>query len=407
MRKKILVITGAGASVELGMPSVKEIDDLFNIWLKGHLEIENQKISFFQYLKDKVDDLYRQNRVGFKDKTNFEEILYTSLLLSSIHSKKHPLNAFVNLDSFPLVKRFEDTPKNIESHDFIFMAQFLVDKLLAEFRKRCINVQTIKPVEFKSMKEFLQQLNKEFDLGIITLNYDNILLQALPTLSTGFLQSGEFDPDKIINSKQWHFCYHLHGSVHFDMKGNKTDMHQIKWNHDLNSVFQQNSVGRNTENTIEEVSTLTSNIVAGYNKTYQIQRFPFSLYYADLFKKIHEAEGFIFIGYGFNDFHLNNVVRESLLRNRKRPVIVVSWSDKKEDCLQYRHDNWSYNLCKTIPVNAHEVSIKGKTIPPLMEELKSDNLMEISNNQNYPLAIWHNGFIEICKYYDLVKNTIN
>jgi len=39
MKKKLLLITGAGASIDFGMPSVKEIDSLFDNWLLGELAI--------------------------------------------------------------------------------------------------------------------------------------------------------------------------------------------------------------------------------------------------------------------------------------------------------------------------------------------------------------------------------
>jgi len=408
MKKKILLITGAGASMDFGMPSVKEIDSLFDTWLAGILEIDNSSMSLYKYMQDKVNVHYKSaGKIGMKECTNFEEILYTSMQLSSILNRdiKNSLNIFVKLDEFPKIKRYSIS-KNIDGSDFSFMAGYLVDKLLEDFRKKCLNVQQNYKNQLDILKKLFNELNNDFEIGVVTLNYDNILLQAKPDLRTGFLQSGDFSPDDIINSNGWNFCYHLHGSVHFDMQGNKLDMHQIKWNNDLRSTLKQNSIGRGSQFTNEGIDIITSNIIAGYNKTNQILRYPFSIYYSDMIRKINEADGFIFIGYGFNDYHINRAFKESLIRNRKRSVVVIDYADDKTDCLEYSDKNKTYNLCYTIPVNTDEVGIRNESIPPSMSKLKRENLMEVSKNPNYPLALWYNGLLDICNHYDVLRNEL-
>ena len=408
MKKKILLITGAGASIDFGMPSVREIDTLFEKWLSGILEIDGSNMTLYRYLQDRINDYYVScGNVGMKKQTNFEEVLYTSMQLSSISTKykKNPLNAFFNLDTFPKIKNFS-TSKDIEGSDFSFMVQYVVDKLFEDFIGRCLKVQQNYKNEFKSLKGLFDKLNNEFEIAVVTLNYDNVILQTMPDLKTGFSPTGDFLPNEIIRSSDWHFCYHLHGSVHFDMKGDEIDMHRIKWNNDLNSTFMQNSSGRNSQLTNESVDVITSNIIAGYNKTNQIIRYPFSLYYSDMIRKVNEADGFIFMGYGFNDYHLNHAFWESLIRNRKRPVVVVDYADNNTNCFHLRQDNWTYNLHQTIPVNGYEVSLKGMKCAPIMQDIKQRNLMEVSNNPVTPFALWYNGLSEICKHYDVLRKEL-
>ncbi len=42
-KKKLMVVLGTGASVELGMPSVNDIDDLFNKWSLKQYGLANDK----------------------------------------------------------------------------------------------------------------------------------------------------------------------------------------------------------------------------------------------------------------------------------------------------------------------------------------------------------------------------
>ena len=42
MSKKLLIIVGAGASIDFGMPTVKKIDNLFETWGKEILPLKNR-----------------------------------------------------------------------------------------------------------------------------------------------------------------------------------------------------------------------------------------------------------------------------------------------------------------------------------------------------------------------------
>jgi NAD-dependent SIR2 family protein deacetylase len=53
--KKLLIIIGAGASLDFGMPSVTEIDKLFNSWASRHLPLaNNERENLYTWVKDKV-----------------------------------------------------------------------------------------------------------------------------------------------------------------------------------------------------------------------------------------------------------------------------------------------------------------------------------------------------------------
>ena len=150
---------------------------------------------------------------------------------------------------------------------------------------------------------------------------------------------------------------------------------------------------------------LTSVIVVGYGKTNQIQRVPFRTYYAQLDKIVESSEAVLFLGYGFNDLHLNNCFYSIRKGNFKKPVVVIDYADKKHppSPLQIRSDTWSYNL-KTMPFfNYNEMGTdKGKSAPYIPESINNREF-EISKNPNYPLAVWYGGFLEACRNYSKIK----
>ena len=412
-----MVVVGAGASIKLGMPSVYEIDKLFCDWSKEHYKLaEDENQSLYSYIHCKINHQYYSlnRKSALVKKTNFEEVLYVILQLSAALSDdgdnryNFPMNAFHDLKEFPKIISFE-RGKFVDGNDLRQLCFSLIDKLIYEFRERCKTAKASNPENFEHFKNFITQLNNDYDVAFISLNYDNLITQVCPGLFTGFDEnSGLFDAVSVYERDRWGLIYHLHGSVHFDMQGDKSDMHDIKWNSDLYSKFGANSLSRSAQGTTEGIRMPTSVIVTGYGKTNQIQRLPFRTYYSRLDEIALTADKFLFLGYGFNDLHLNNCFHSIRKGKIAKSVVVVDWAEDTKDPLQFRCDRWSYNLCQTLQVNASEMVNQGcQHAAPVIADLKSNDEFEISNNPKTPLAIWYDGFIKACQNYGKIKEEID
>ncbi len=407
-----MVVVGAGASIELGMPSVGDVDRLFSEWaIDGYQLANDEDKTLYCYIRDEVNRHYSLNpKQGLHKETNFEEILYVMLQLSAALGDDNyslPTNAFFELRKLPKIKSYTGD-KFVNGNDLRQLCSKLVDKLTDEFRTRCKVSKERNEKNFHVFENFIKQLSTDYDVAFVTLNYDNLITQACPFLFTGFDGNGTFDPVSIYERSDWGLIYHLHGSVHFDMQGDGLDMHAIKWNADLNSTFSGNSSGRNSQDTSEGISMPTSVIVAGYGKTYQIQRLPFRTYYSKIDEIAGKADKFLFMGYGFNDLHLNNSLHKIRSGDQNKQVVIIDWAPDNQDPLQFRQDEWAYNLCKTVPVNASEMATrKYKPAAPDIADLKANREFEVSRNSNYPLSIWYGGFIEACKNYSVIKSELD
>ncbi|WP_225181509.1 SIR2 family protein [Pectobacterium aroidearum] len=408
-KKKLMVVVGAGASIELGMPSVNEVDRLFSEWAKnGYLLANDENKTLYCYIRDEVNRHYELNpKTGLRKETNFEELLYVILQLSAVLGDDNyslPMNAFWVVKKLPKIKSHTGD-KVVDGNDLRQLCYLLIDKLTIEFRERCKVSKENNKDKFDKFQKFINQLNDDFDAAFITLNYDNLITQACPSLFTGFnCSTGSFDASSVYDRSDWGLIYHLHGSVHFDMQGEELNMHAIKWNSDLNSTFSSNSSGRNSQDTSEGISMPTSVIVAGYGKTNQIQRVPFRTYYSKIDEIAAKADAFLFLGYGFNDLHLNNSLHSVRNGDQKKPVVILDWASDDQDPMQFRHDQWSYNLCRTLFVNAHEMATrKYQHAAPDISDLKANGIFEVSRNPDFPLSIWYGGFIQACDNYLKVK----
>lgn len=410
-KKRLMVIVGAGASIELGMPSVNEIDELFCQWSLEEYRLANdQNQSLYSFIRDEINKHYSLNpKTGLIKKTDFEQVLYVILQLSAALSDDNynlPTNAFFDLKKLPTIISYQKE-KLVDGNDLRQLYLYLIDKLAIEFRERCKRTRISKQTDFEYFEKFITRLNSEYDTAFISLNYDDLVIQTCQDLFTGFNKdTGAFESCSVYNRRKWGLIYYLHGSVHFDMQGDQFDMHAIKWNRDLNSQFQSNSSGRNSQDTLEGIQMPTSTIVVGYGKTNQIQRIPFRTYYSQLDKIAESSDAILFLGYGFNDLHINKCLHS--IRHRKRQVLIIDLASDNQDPMQFRRDMWAYNLCQTIPVNASEMATKQyKNIAPEVRLLKRDEEFEISTNPAYPLAVWYGGFINACKNYKKIQGELS
>lgn len=404
---------GAGASIDFGMPSVKRIDELFQVWaLENHRLVDNNNESLYSYLRSQLETYVSQNRNNYLDSLlNFENLLFTMQSLQSLlDDKQHKyfnnrLNPFIGNITLPEIEK-NGALNNL--HNLTNLHSNLVDKLCEYIRDLCKQTASTNNDKIDKLRGFFVSLKSEFEIGIINLNYDNVVLSVLPDLITGFHKDKLTFDREILYTASWNFLYHIHGSIHFDMKPDpkNEEMHKIFWNNDLSSAFSHNSSGRNRNHTVEGIAHLNSVIIAGLDKTNQLLREPFGSYFMQLDRKIYESDAVLFIGYGFNDRHLNNCFPFIRHDNKNRKVVVIDYANDNQDGLQSRRDSWQYGLFKTIPFNGREMGRPGIIEPRHVGYFKKNKVLELSSNPKYPLGIWYNGLMEACDNPDVIVNEL-
>ncbi|MDE1712021.1 SIR2 family protein (plasmid) [Chromobacterium amazonense] len=401
MKKKLLITVGAGASLDFGLPSVSAIDTFFDCCAsKSHPLAKDPNSNLYRHCRDAINAYYGgAPRSGLRKWVNFEEVLYQLNLLVPYLSDLDRLqgtNALLTANTLPEVLHFGRDRRAVDGAVLGNLTSTLMNELVNHFIDACDAASMAKATEIAKLRQFLAALQDEFEIGIITLNYDNLFTQAMSGLHTGFDAKGNFDPMSVLTRTDWNFIYHLHGSVHFAMTGGTHNMHGITWVTTPSKGHVVHATGRNSQDSMEGTTYPMSPFVAGYGKTQQLLRQPFRTYFAQINRLVHEADSLLFLGYGFGDLHLNAVFSE--VRNRHCPIVLVDWADDTQDPLPFRHDTWSYNLFKTLPGDARSMSSAGHTTPAYLGDLRAARDLEVSNNPAYPLAVWYNGMIEACQH---------
>ena len=123
-------------------------------------------------------------------------------------------------------------------------------------------------------------------------------------------------------------------------------------------------------------------------------------------KLVYESDAILFMGYGFNDKHLNKSFSYLRQDNKIRKVVVIDWAHDHESSLNFRQDNWTFGLGSTIPYNGHEMGDGKRSLPNLAAYFKKNNLLEKSSNPDLPLAVWYNGILEACDHSERIRNEL-
>ena len=414
-KRKLLVVVGAGASIEFGMLSVNGVAGFLSTKTQERYPLfADDSTNLYKYFETTVTADWQAKVPQLQKTPNFEDILYAVFALATAFPNARftsALGAFVTAKPLPDVNWMGYKRKTIGPEMLRDFGHFLVDKLLNTFRARCRAVGSQKPAELAKLRALFTTIGNEFEISVVTLNYDDLVHRSTAGLETGFDPDGKFVDERIVKRRAWPCILHLHGSVHFDMRDDYTDftgyggLHDIHWEDNLDGQFHQNAEGRSSFSTVEGAEFPTSSIVAGYGKTTQILRRPFRTYFAEVDRLVTDCDAALFLGYGFSDIHLN-LAFEKFRDARRRPVTVIDFADDNATTasgleLSDGHQTVT-SVLGLLKTKKDSMTWPGHPRPDTVAGLKAAQDFEISDDPDFPLAMWYGGMLAACDNIDKV-----
>lgn len=299
-KDEVLVLLGAGASVDAGIPHsaemVRQIEDALEKDWKDHKELYNYVRSAIFYA-DGIRGTYANN-VAY----NIERLVMS--LDELARREEHPL--------YPFVGAWNPRLLQVAGSNFERVAPFRT-KILEKLRHEWIEIQNYdKASYFRGLINFQKELN--YPLRVFTLNYDLCVERTYQAEYREFPERGfdkanrfwthELLEDADPGDKNF-YLYKLHGS--------------IDWVRDTDS-------GKLTfSDSTSKIKIDDGQIIFGL--TYKLQYVdPFLFLVYQLRRLSLEAKLILVVGYGFADEHINGILRQALRGSPDKRLIAVTWS---------------------------------------------------------------------------------
>ncbi len=310
-RSRLLVILGAGSTIHACAPSTKEITELV-------CKIEDEPThSVISRLRD------QRTEGNF----NFETVLA----------------ALEDLDEFSVRQRFPIALQSIGGHLSAFT------ELLPDFAKveenrlqsaRTSLVGRIKDFVIDrtenaspaALKVFFDQLKAEFDLTVLTLNYDDLIDRAgewydgfNPPTAPDRFGTFDFSGFPAQSTKHPAVLLHLHGSVRFAFPPMRLPTLQK-----TGEIVQRIAPVRGIGGTLNPPQGIAqpSPIVAGDGKDRWMTRacIPFGYYYNAFITSILNCPRLLVAGYGDGDLHVNSWLKEEhpRIHGARRRIVHIN-----------------------------------------------------------------------------------
>lgn len=407
MKKKLLMILGAGSSVEQRVPSVSDIDKQMVIWAREWAR-ESGYQDYFGKLRSAISEYYSKGDRRYRPDPDFEKVLGEMVALS------HWMTPAPWGDTLRQTACGGCDPPDLEFpvHPLVEVAPYNAtiaiedqkDTLLATLAKHMRTASLAidaKGEPANRYRHLIEGLRESFDLGVYNLNYDTAAISAWPGAYTGFGVSGQFEPGTVHGRAEWNFIYHLHGSVHHSLSHEHGG--DIVWRHDLTEAarFFDKPVTSANDKRSEGRSFSRATLIAGGYKLDQLLTEPFHSFHAALVRHVYNADAILVGGYGFADVHINRA-----LQNRwgsvsgRVPVMVLDYAGPKTDPMMFRQDAWAHGLTRTFAAPGDFFREIGHPSAPSPRELAANNRFEVSGQ--HKVAIWHAGFTSAAEAVDRI-----
>ncbi|MCO6438564.1 MAG: SIR2 family protein [Phycisphaerae bacterium] len=314
--KDIILLFGAGASAEAGIPTsgqmIERIESLFTShddW-KPYYDLYNHVKSAIYYA------------AGLKGQFNADVLYNIETLVNTLYelerNEDHPL--------YPFIASWNSRLVALAQGDFAGVRS-LRSLILRELKGWVCPDDTTPADYYRGLLQLQRDLN--YPLRIFSLNYD-LLVERLESpefhIETGFAGYGPShiwdwerfeDSESSPNPLPQAFLYKLHGSINWKRDDATKNLYRV-----------------------EHVATVEpERMEVIFGRDFKLEAADPYLFYAYEFRKFTLiAKLIVTVGYGFGDAHINKMLTQSLRDEGSRKLIVVARCADEEERRARRQD---------------------------------------------------------------------
>ena len=317
-KKRALVLTGAGASLEFGVPSTAELTKSIETKVCADEWMQEcyGDYAYLEICKTLADYLQ-----GGAEAVTFEHVYHCAHeLLSTFDPIPGALNEYR-----PILVPFTTRRIAVLERTLRALVERMVEFIFEELSAACEEPKA----NLGGLSAFITKLRRDHITRIYTTNYDDFLLQSAPDLYTGFDPTPSPDPKSFDRGAFWlatdaDSVFHLHGSVHLSFgPPRNTDLGALDWFDDRAEALLRVSQTGSGKRQMDGSRVIPAAVITGFDKLSRLQQPPLSHYYASMARDAMTADIIYVIGSGLSDLHLNSWLGDARRKNPQPPLILV------------------------------------------------------------------------------------
>lgn len=238
-------------------------------------------------------------------------------------------------------------PRSYGSSDLVHFQEYLLD-IVGQFK--------IKQEHTSVLRGFVDNITEHGSMRYYTLNYDDLLLQALCHSNTeedhvrlerdfnlgcryntdgGQLESKFIFDELNKGIPRKHCLFHLHGSVAYSTFNETLSVRRMPrptLSPSGRKLYKSriDSYGSQANEEYVPMSRDEKSFITGVHKAEQMMVYPYSMLYQSFIRDYHRCDKLIVVGYSFNDPHINAAL-SSENPNVKKITIVDYWPIDEAD----------------------------------------------------------------------------
>ena len=392
-KKRALVLTGAGASLEFGAPSTDKLTETIETKVRADRWMQ---CCGGAGAYSKISETLAGYLQGGADAVTFEHIYHCAHeLLFTFEPTPRAVNEYRPI-LVPFIKLRIEVDKQALRELVGDMAKFI----FAEISTVCEEPKT----SLDPLAAFLTKLREDHITRIYTTNYDDFLLQAAPDLYTGFDPASRPEAPRSFDARAfWQATdtdggFHLHGSVHLGFgppQAPDADLSALHWFDDRAAALRHSSFTGSGERRMDGSEIMRTAVITGLDKLSRLQQQPFSHYYASMARDALTADIIYVIGSSLSDLHLNTWLGEARRTNPRPPLVFVDWwPNCFLDDTEFELDHKTAEMCHTLCMYVNECYGGDKY----------GNGWTLAKDRT--CAIWDKGFLAFLRAPDEFENVL-
>lgn len=316
-KKRAVVIVGAGASVEYGVPVTIGLGQLIEEAIHANDFCKQVGgAAVYTEIKDELEKYYSS-----EVEAHFERIYHVLHELLALDVTPGAVPKFL-----PVMLPFLSRSKVYDNMALRAACDFIVTFIYNYISSICSKPKC----SVKALEDFFIKMSKHYTPRVYSTNYDDFIEQATGgRLFTGFTDrhGDHFDFSPVSYWSNWDQpgLFHLHGSVHMGFPHEGHEIGDIVWYRSREDAARNAKFSGSGLSRMDGTQLDRSVILTGLDKLGRIQQSPYVAYYAGLSRDVQEADVIFVLGSGLADLHLNICLREARRARPDLPILFVGY----------------------------------------------------------------------------------